>query len=67
MKKGFPSRILGIPFGWEDRGKVSGVAKSENITTYTCCGFCKEIARIGIEDKELFLFCKKCKRKINNI
>lgn len=61
MKKGFPNRILGIPYGWEDRGKVGSVYKEDDTYSFDACGICHTKANIGIQSGKPFLFCIKCR------
>ena len=64
MKKGFPNRILFFPYGWSDKGKVSGDYKGDETETVTCHSFCKTRARVGKESGKIFLYCPKCLVKL---
>ena len=62
MKKGFPNKILFIPYGWKDRGGVAEDYDYHSETfQYFSCSRCKTRARIGIDyDTSRFIFCPKC-------
>jgi len=70
IKHGFPQRNwLGIPKGWEDLGKMEKsweFEKGNYEYKADLHSFCKDIARVGKENGELFKFCARCKIKINN-
>jgi len=65
MKKGFPNKILGIPYGWKYRGKVGANFIGNGIHEYISCGKCRTKASIGIENNLSFIYCPRCLAKLN--
>ena len=64
-EKGFPKKILWFFIGWKDLGKRKNWIKDEK-EYITLHEFCKNRARIGIENGEIFIYCPVCKIKLNN-
>lgn len=59
LKAGFPNKVLGIPVGWKDKGKIGS-----EYSDYEKHGFCGIKCRIGYEDGKLFKFCPRCLIKV---
>lgn len=61
MRKGFPNKILWIPYGWKDLGREDSLY---NIQTgkfkYTVHSFCGARVHIGREAEGFFKFCPRC-------
>lgn len=57
MKKGFPTKIFGMPYGWKDLGDVKKYVHD----------FCGKSSHAGKSKEELFLFCPTCLIKITRI
>lgn len=60
----FPRKILFIPIGWSDRGEVGGTWVEGEIYNYKVCQLCRTTAHVGREDRQVFLFCPKCLKKL---
>ena len=54
--------------GWEDLGQIDSMSREEDgwISYKVIHGICGTVVNIGKENNEIFRFCPRCLRKVEN-